>query len=199
MMRVVGTPKVKRTDLQPALAKESGEEGQYICHYNVERVLARHVRFERKEMRKDSIEFDWQKTLMHPHAAGIRRKTGYIEKGAERAAFEMSEITITGTPVGQSLVGKLSIHDEPSQLEFHQLCALTQFEAGRLSKKFNDTINELQRRMGVSLSRIEFLQPWFYVWKDASVAGGYAALCVKGCWIQAGTRSGMTTRVEFKT
>jgi hypothetical protein len=127
-------------------------------------------------MRKESIEWDWSQTLMHPHAAGIRRKTGFIEKGAERAAFEMSEITITGAPVGQNLVGKLSIHDEPSQLEFHQLCALTQFEAGRLSKKFNDTINALQRRMGVSLPRIEFLQPWFYVWEDASVAGGCAAL-----------------------
>jgi hypothetical protein len=177
MMRVVGAPKVKRTDLQPALEKDYMGEEQYICYYDVSRVIARLVGFDRKELRKDSIEWDWKDSLVHPHAIGIRRKTGYIGKGGERAAFEMSEITSTGAAVGQSLVGKLSIHDEPSQLEFHKLCALTQIEAGRLSKKFNDVLNEVQRRMGVSLSRIEFLQPWFYVWKDASLPGeGYAAL-----------------------
>ena len=57
--------------------------------------------------------------LMHPEAAGIRIKKGYLGKGAERAAYEMSEITAAGEVVGQPLVAKVSIHHEPDQLEFH--------------------------------------------------------------------------------
>ena len=117
---------------------------------------------------------------MHPHAAGIRIKYGYLGKGAERAAYEMSEIAIDEEAVGQNLVAKYSIHHEPSQIEFHKHCALTQFEAGRLSKKFNDNVDELQRRIGIVLPRIEFLNVWFYVWNDPVVAGGFAAiLCEK--------------------
>ena len=117
---------------------------------------------------------------MHPHAAGIRIKYGYLGKGAERAAYEMSEITIDEEAVGQNLVAKYSIHHEPSQMEFHKHCALTQFEAGRLSKKFNENVDELQRRISINLPRIEFLQVWFHKWNDPAVAGGFSAiLCEK--------------------
>ena len=61
--------------------------------------------------------------LLHPNAVGIAVKKGFIAQGAERATFEMTEIASNRQPVGQLFVGKFSLYEEPSQLEFHKLCA----------------------------------------------------------------------------
>jgi hypothetical protein len=178
VLRITGMPKVKRTDMVRDAGQDERFSNFFVAQNSLHRVVSRRVRLPRHE-KKESVEWD-RVSLMHPSAAGIRIKHGYIGTGAERAAHEMSEITIDGEVVGQNLVGKLSIHHESSQIEFHQHCALTQFEAGRLSKKFNDNIDELQRRISMALPRIEFLNVWFYQWIDPAVVGGFAAcLCEK--------------------
>jgi hypothetical protein len=112
---------------------------------------------------------------MHPSAAGIKLKRGYLGKGAERAAYEMSEVTTAGEAVGQPLVAKVSINLELDPMEFHKGCASTQSEAGRISRKFNEVLQELEKRMKTSLPRIEFLEVCFYSWDDPG--GTQSILC----------------------
>lgn len=119
--------------------------------------------------------------LMHPSAIGISYKKGYIEQGAERATYEMTEVTDNNVPVGQKLVGKISIHEEPSQIEFHKLCAFVQFEAGRLARKFNTTLEELEGIHKTSITHIDFLEPCYYEYytQEANGGGVGALLCEK--------------------
>jgi hypothetical protein len=175
MLRISGQTKVKRTDIVKDVDGDTHNSFHYVQKNNLTRVDSRR-QFDR-ERKKANIIWD-NVALMHPSAAGIRVKVGYLGKGAERECREMSEITIGGQDIGQRLVGKFSIHHELNdQFEFHEECALTQFEAGRISKKFNEALEQLEKRMQSSLRRIEFLQIWFYKW---DVKGGTSTiLCEK--------------------
>jgi hypothetical protein len=129
------------------------------------------MRYEHKcdGMRKrDNISFVEMAGLVHPDAKGIAVKRKYIEAGAERATFHMTEVDRNMKPVGQALVAKKSLHEEPSQLEFHTQCARTQLEARRLSVNFNRTVSD----RGINIPVVEFLEPWFYVWTDVSEEDG---------------------------
>ena len=75
--------------------------------------------------------------LQHPDARGWAIKNKYLAKGAERAAYLLTEVDKNGLPVGEPLIAKESIHEEADQLEFHEQCGRTQKHAGRLAKKFN--------------------------------------------------------------
>jgi hypothetical protein len=74
-------------------------------------------------------------SLIHPNAAGIAMKKEFMEAGAERASYRLTEVDLNLLPVGRPLVGKESIREKPSQIDFHKRCARTQLEARRLAKK----------------------------------------------------------------
>jgi len=99
---------------------------------------------------------------------GIAVKRAYLAggKGAERAAYELTEVNASGVPVGQPFVGKRSLYEEPSQIEFHKISASTQFEAARLQRKFNEALE----KVGTSVPRITFLSVWYYTWHDETCA-----------------------------
>jgi hypothetical protein len=89
----------------------------------------------------------------------------------------MTEVTKDNVPVGQPLVGKVSIHEEPSQIEFHKHSAVTQFEAGRLASKFNENLDDLIGQGAIyPIPHIEVLPVWFYDWFDTSGSGAVKAL-----------------------
>ena len=162
MLRISGQTKVKRTDIVQDVDGDTHNSFHYAQKNNLTRVDSRR-QFDR-ERKKEKIIWD-NVALMHPSAASIRVKVGYLGKGAERECREMSEITIGGQDIGQRLVGKFSIHHELNDpFEFHEECASTQCEAGRFSRKFNEALEQLEKRMQSSLRRIEFLQIWLYKW-----------------------------------
>ncbi|KAJ1443761.1 kinase-like domain-containing protein [Ochromonadaceae sp. CCMP2298] len=172
LLRVTGS-KVKRTDLKKDV---SGSESDSVLLCDHDFHFTRENGLRRMVSRKNRLEREgilWMFVpLQHPGAGGIAVKKGYIEKGAERATYEMTEVTVDRVAVGQTLVGKLSIHEESSQLAFHQRCAVTQFEALRLAGKFNARLEELSHSDGISVPPIEFLTVSFYEWyaADGSVS-----------------------------
>ena len=97
---------------------------------------------------------------MHPNARGIAVKKAYIDAGAERAAYQMTEVDVYNQPVGQPQVAKVSTHEEVSQFDFFEQCALTQLEAGRLATRFNTKLSAL----GIKVPYIKFLEPTCYSW-----------------------------------
>jgi hypothetical protein len=109
--------------------------------------------------------------LMHPEAVGIAVKKAYMDKGAERAAFRMTEVDRRLQPVGRAMVAKVSICEEPDQLAFHQGCGRTQLEARRLAIKFNTTLAEHE----VDVPKVEFLEPCFYAWYGATMTSAVLA------------------------
>ncbi|KAJ1401931.1 kinase-like domain-containing protein, partial [Ochromonadaceae sp. CCMP2298] len=177
LLRVTGR-KVKRTDLKKDISgSESGS--MLLCdhdfHFTNENGLRRAVPRRSRSEREGTIMWDFV-PLQHPEARGIAVKKGYIEHGGERAAYEMTEVTADRVPVGQTLVGKLSIHEEPSQVAFHKRCAVTQYEATRLADRFNVRLEELWRTAGILVPHIEFLPVWFYDWFAAD-GSEFALLC----------------------
>jgi len=58
---------------------------------------------------QEFIEVD----LQHKDATGFAIKKKYYREGAERAAFFMTEVNKHGKPIGEPLMGKISIHEEP--------------------------------------------------------------------------------------
>jgi hypothetical protein len=173
ILRICDPKKVKRTDIVKDIDGTTHNFFHDVRKNNLKRFHSR-KQFDR-ETKKENIKWD-NVALMHPSATGLRVKVGYLGKGAERECREMSEITVGGEDIGQQLVGKFSINHEPDQLEFHKQCALTQFEAGRISKKFNDMLVELVRCVPISLPHIEFLPLWFYTWDEPDVQGRIAAI-----------------------
>ncbi|KAJ1424547.1 kinase-like domain-containing protein [Ochromonadaceae sp. CCMP2298] len=179
--------KVKRTDLKKDVSgSESGsvllEDHDFLftkenglLRDGLRRAVAK-ATYDSK-MKRESIQWIYV-PLQHPEAGGIAVKKGYIGPGAERAAYEMTEVTADRVAVGQPLVGKLSIHEESSQIEFHMSCAVTQYEALHLASFFNDRLDELSRSAETSVPHIEFLPVLFYDWfaADGSMS---ALLCEK--------------------
>ena len=104
--------------------------------------------------------------MKHPDAEGIAMKKRYFGKGAERCAYELTEVDKYGQHLGQALVGKESIWDEPSQYQFHLDCAKTQINALRLANKFNANLSDMR----LDLPPIEFLSCSFYTWRNESCA-----------------------------
>ena len=165
LMRPSGAGKVKRSDIIKDIT--SDDEGVFNpMQYNfymedgqeelIRMVAAKWEKKDRKIKFKDI-------GLMHPEARGIAMKKAYLEKGAERITYYLTEVDKHLNPIGRPLVGKISLNIEPEQLEFHEHCARTQLEARRISKKFNDKLKEC----GIDVPPIEFLQPSFYVWYTA--------------------------------
>jgi hypothetical protein len=69
-------------------------------------------------------------------AVGVAIKKTYIGTGAERVAYNMTEIDKSNKPVGLPLVAKYSKLDEgDGDLQFHLTRGQTQNQARRLSKK----------------------------------------------------------------
>jgi hypothetical protein len=69
-------------------------------------------------------------------AVGVAIKKAYIGTGAERVAYNMTEIDTSNKPVGLPLVAKYSKLDEgDGDLQFHLTRGQTQNQARRLSKK----------------------------------------------------------------
>jgi hypothetical protein len=184
ILRVSGR-KVKRTDLKKDVsASEAGSDPgsmlwNYDCYSAKDNRLRRAVskRTYNVKTKREGIMWHYV-SLQHPLAVGIAVKKGYIGQGAERAAYEMTEVMTDGVAVGQPLVVKLSIHEEPSQIKFHESCAVTQFEALRLAGKFNDKLKELLYA-GMPVPLIEFLPVWFYEWYAAD--GTVTALLCEKC------------------
>jgi hypothetical protein len=182
LLRITGR-KVKRTDLKKDVSG-SGSGSMLLCDYDFHftkgcdglRRMAP-MKSATGKPGKDGLMWD-AVPLQHPQARCIAVKNGYIGRGAERAAYEMTEVTADRVAVGQPLVGKLSIHEEPSQIEFNKNCAVTQFAALRLARRFNEKLEELAQTTGISVPCIEFLPVWFYDWfaADRSVS---ALLCEK--------------------
>lgn len=174
MLRISGSRKVKRMDLE----KDVGVG--YTPHYVEKHGLRRCVsRITKSRNSRATVDYDFV-PLMHPSAIGIAVKVGYFAKGAERAAYEMTEIAAGPKAVGQALVGKFSLYEEASQIEFHKRCALTQSESGRLAHKFNERLNELQRmHNGIFIPHIDFLPVWFYEWRSKTLTPVTALLCEK--------------------
>jgi len=152
-------PRVERQDFVQDTNRQNIDEiddkfnkGEYDLYFipQLERYIPRN--------RQDAFV---RENLMHPNAKGIAIKKLFIEKGAERVAFETTEVDIEGNPLGKSLVAKVSKHHERDQLKFHETCALTQLEARRLSKKFNDTLDGM--KLKVKVPKISFLSVSFYV------------------------------------
>lgn len=103
-MRISGIKKDKRTDL----VKDEGDSNQFKFHSIEENYLRRvKARRELSSNRKTTIKWDYV-PLMHPEAVGVAIKVGYIDQGAERAAYELSEVTMDHRVVGQKLVAKVS-------------------------------------------------------------------------------------------
>lgn len=168
--------KVKRTDLVKDVSRAPAiidtptthfNQDQYRLYFPKSNLLQRH-KVSPYYHKKAFIEVP----LMHPQADGIAIKKGFIDKGAERAAFEMTEVNIEGEPIGQPLVGKFSLNEEP-QMEFHLKCAKTQNEASRLAKVFNERLDQLH----LPTRRVEFLEVWFYTWNITELSGLQAILC----------------------
>ena len=107
-------------------------------------------------------------SFSHPMACGIAIKKRFLGEGAERFAFEMTEVGETGNPVGAPFIAKLSAHlDVTNQFEFHKQCAITQLEAMRLAKVFNKVLDE----KNLKIPKIEFLEICFYTWGDGDFMG----------------------------
>jgi hypothetical protein len=101
--------------------------------------------------------------LLHPDAIGIAIKKSYIAAGGERAAFHMTEVGFNGLPLGRPMVAKMSLYEEPSQLDFHKSCARSQLEARRLSHKFNSALSA----RWIIVPNVVYLDPSFYEWSSS--------------------------------
>lgn len=75
----------------------------------------------------------------------------------------MIEVDENLRSIGRSMVGKVSLYDEPSQIDFHEACARTQLTAHRLANKFNSILTE----KGIGVPPITFLVPHYYTWNDS--------------------------------
>ena len=100
-----------------------------------------------------------------PEAVGFSVKNVYLEKGAERVTYLMTEVDKDGMSVGQPMVAKDSLHefDQKGQLKFQLQCGTTQTEAARIADTFN---GKTQNQLHLDIPTIEFLMPTFYEGTD---------------------------------
>lgn len=84
------------------------------------------MRANRKTSRKyDSMEYFKKISFQHEQAVGFAIKRKFIEQGAERVTFELTEIDRDDNPVGEPLVGKMSRYEVKSDIEFNLNCGIT--------------------------------------------------------------------------
>jgi hypothetical protein len=170
LFRTIGTPKVKRLDLiaQDSDVRESQEE-----KFDV-RLVSQGLKLWTGwvEAKKWDVQWNERKELRHPDAVGIAVNKKFFGIGAERAAFEGHEVNSNNEKVGQPFVAKKSIYEEPSQIDFHKRCAITQFHAKRIAKVFNKTIDESINSIIAQSSKrkkipcVTFLKVWFYTFPN---------------------------------
>eukprot|EP00121_Abeoforma_whisleri_P010617 Awhi_evm1s9794 len=104
--------------------------------------------------------------FLSSNASGFAIKKKFFGEGAERVVFDFQEIDDNRNLIGPPLCAKKNPKDEMSgrQLEFHINFALTQRQAKRLARKFNERLDFL--KISQDIPRIEFLDCKFYVWMD---------------------------------
>jgi len=178
MLHTAGTQKVPVKGLTEDRAQDDGADIIFdLNDYDFHSIDGEDL--QRFKAKRDSQNIFVRKPLVHPDAAGIavKKRHLYGGKGAERVAFEMTEVNANGVPVGQPFVGKMSLYEEPSQIDFHEISASTQFAAARLQCKFNETLDF--RNLGPSVPRITFLEVWYYTWNSETKGSICALLCEK--------------------
>jgi hypothetical protein len=180
LLRVTSTPRAKRQGIVKDKANIVYGGDIFIAQqFNfmmVEGVhqLKRYV----MEWERGTRDIDFQPVpLRHPSAAGIAMKMEYIESGAERVCYQLTEVDRNRNPVGQPLVAKISVFedDDQGQMKFHTRCARTQLESRRLARVFNKSLDAKQ----IQVPRIEFLEPSFYDWISANTGAVQAILVEK--------------------
>ena len=165
------TDRILRNDLKRCQSDDSGrdraiydgseiifDESEYDFYFKGNDYLSHYASV---KMTDSSNEFPFLKIpLKHPLAYGVALKKKYFESGAERATFDLTEVDGYRRPIGQPLVGKVNLHYEPSQIEFHKKSSITQQKALRLANVFNKHL--VDRKLAIP--EVHFLDVSFYTY-----------------------------------